>query len=339
MSAAQPQDLSIPEQPGFGHFNQARFLALQAAPPALDNANKRSSPLSEPAQPAYGVTAANAEPVAPRGKHRNDPVESSGSARQAVDQLFNKIGMSQPLSARQKRRASDGDMAATVGIKRQQMALVPNGSTDATHPMVTRSQAVPVLPYVAPVLQTQSAVHYNIPLRFSQPTCTHCFQHRSPNCDGKAHCAQGGSHKCYYVRCDPNTCHGASCVKIHPSQYDLKARKPGEVRRLVIGDLDSLPRSQWDKHGHGRVVTAMHRGAAMDEQPFAGLPAPTQGIYQMPQRRVSGPGPGSEGRHPFNMSEAGRHAAFTRDLASTSEPAPSSPLFENRRIKVERSDN
>jgi hypothetical protein len=271
-SSGLSKDSVIQEQPGFGHFNQARFLALQAGPlvtTSSDDAEERSSLLDGPDQPAYKVTAANAEPVAPRGKNRSEMPEAPNSTMQAVDQLLDEIKLSQHVSAGQKRRASDGDLTATAAAKKQ---LTTSGT--AAYTVATGSQAVPGMAYQTPAFQTQPALNHTTALRFGQPTCTHCFQHQVPNCDGKAHCAQGGSHKCFYVLCDPATCLGAACVKIHSSQYDLQARKKSQPRRLVIGDPESLPAEQWNMRGNGRIVAAMDAAAGVTQQPFAGLPTP-----------------------------------------------------------------
>ncbi|KAM0710738.1 hypothetical protein Q7P35_001476 [Cladosporium inversicolor] len=338
----QSKDHIIQEQPGFGQLNQARFLALQAGPlttTSSDDAGGRSSPLVGPAQPAYKVTAANAEPVAPCGNNRSETLEGPGSTMQAVDQLLDEISLSQSVSAGQKRRASDGDLTAAAAAKKQMMTVATHASADATYPMAMASQAVPGVASHALVLQTQPAMSHMNALRFGQPTCTHCFQNKVPNCDGKAHCSQGSSHKCYYVLCDPATCLGAACVKIHPSQYDLQARKKSQPRRLVIGDPESLPADQWNMRGNGRVVAAMDAAAGVTQQPFVGLPAPNQGICQATQGYRNGSGLEGQGHYPFKTLEPGHQAASTRIPALKVEPARSGPMFDARGIKLESSDN
>ena len=230
---------------------------------------------------------------------------------QAVDQLLNEIKLSQPASAGQKRRASDGDLTGAAAPKKQQMAVATYAAADAMQPVATGSQAVPGKSATASLSQSQSllnnaqsALNHAAALRSGRPTCTNCFKHQVPNCDGRAHCNQGSSHKCYYVLCDPATCLGAACVKIHPSQYDLQARKKSQTRRLVIGDPNSILPGKWDKHAHGNIVAAMGRATAVNQQPFAGLPAPNQGIYQMPQGHVQGPAAATRHkRNPALMSE------------------------------------
>jgi hypothetical protein len=311
VSAAQPRATAIEEQPGFGRFNQARFLALQAGPnttASLDDSEEGSSLLSGPAPPTYSVTAANAEPVAPRGKERSESIGEVSSTTQGVNRLADQAarnmeqiikngqaldrlcglisGMSQSGSAGHKRRASDGDVTAASSVKRQLIAIGPPESSDTTHQVVTRSQMlVPGTANVGSVHRPQPAVHYNIP-QVGRPTCTHCFQTGVMNCDGQAHCNQGGSHKCYYVLCNPATCRGLACVKIHSTQYNLQTRKSGQTRRLVIGDSNSLPNGQWDRHGHEKAVAAM--GGAIPKnrkrlvRQLAALSKPDGGIYQMP---------------------------------------------------------
>jgi hypothetical protein len=309
VSAAPPQATTIEEQPGFGHFNQARFLALQAGPSdAADDSNEGSSLLSGPAPPTYKVTAANAEPVVPRGKNRSESIGETSSTTPGVNRLgdqatrvqdqITKNGqtldrlrglirdMSQSVSAGHKRRASDSDVTAASSVKRQLIAVRPPESSDATHQMVTRSQMlVPGTANVASVNHPQPAVHHNI-RQAGRPTCTHCFQTGVMNCDGKSHCNQGGSHKCYYVLCDPLTCQGLACVRIHSSQYNLQTRKSGQTRRLVIGDSSSLPNGQWDHHGHHKAVAAMGGAFTMKRKrlvsQLAALSNSTQDIYQMP---------------------------------------------------------
>lgn len=285
------------------------------------------------------MTAANAEPVGPRGNNRSKTLGGQGSTMQAVDQLLNEIEFSQPVFAGQKRRVSDGDLTAAAAPKKQLMTVATNTAADAMQPVATGLQAVS--DDMASLSQTQSAIddthsaiNHAAALRSGRPTCTHCFQHRVPNCDGRAHCNQGGSHKCYYVRCDPETCLGAACVKIHPSQYDLQARKSGQVRRLVIGDPGSLPEGHWDKHNHGKAVAAMGHATAMNRQPFAGLPAPTQGVYHMPQRHVKGSG--SASRHAIKGPKKGHKTAANPALKS--EPTHSSPMFDACGIKLEPSN-
>lgn len=344
-SASQTKDSFIQEQPGFGQFNQARFLALQAGPLVTmwsEAAEGRSSPQEGPAQPAYKVTAANAEPVGPRAKNQSETVGGPGSNMQAVNQLLDEIKFSQPVFAGQKRRVSDGDLAAAAAPKKQLMTVATYTAADAMQPVATRLGAVPGMSDTASLSQTHStlndaqfALNHAAALRSGRPTCTHCFQHQVPNCDGRAHCNQGGSHKCYYVRCDPETCLGAACVKIHPSQYDLQARKSGQVRRLVIGDPGSLPAGQWDKHTHGKTVAAMGRATAVNQQPFAGLPGPTQGVYHMPQGHVKGSG--SAGRSAIKGPKKGHKTAANPALKS--EPIHSGPMFEARGIKLESSDD
>ena len=341
-TSGQSKDSVIQEQPGFGHFNQARFLALQAGPlvtTSSDDAEERSSLLDGPAQPAYKVTAANAEPVAPRGKNRSEMPETPNSTMQAVDQLLDEIKLSQPVSTGQKRRASDGDLTAATAAKKQLMTPAPYTGAGAMLPAAMGSQAAPGVVFQAPISRIQPAMNHRDALRFGQPTCTHCFQGQVPNCDGKAHCAQGGSHKCFYVLCDPATCLGAACVKIHPSQYDLQARKKNQPRRLVIGDPESLPAEQWNMRGNGRVVAAMDAAAGVTQQPFAGLPAPNQGIYQEPQGPFKGSGSGSQGRPPFKAVKVGHQAASTINPALKVEPARTRPKFDARGIKLEPSDN
>lgn len=286
------------------------------------------------------VTAANAEPVAPRGKRQNEILEGPSSTMQAVDQLLDEIKFSQPVFAGQKRRVSDGDPTPSAASKKQLMTVATNTATDAMQPVATGSQAVPG--NMASLSQTQSAmddaqsaINHAAALRSGRPTCTHCFQHRVPNCDGRAHCNQGGSHKCYYVRCDPETCLGAACVKIHPSQYDLQARKSGQVRRLVIGDPGSLPEGHWDKHAHGKAVAAMGRATGMNQHPLAGLPVSTQGIYHMPQGHVKGSG--SASRHAINKPKKVHKTAANPALKS--EPTHSGPIFDARGIKLGSSDD
>jgi hypothetical protein len=232
---------------------------------------------------------------------------------------------------------SDGDLTVAAAAKKQLMTVATYTSAKATYPMATESQVVPGVAYQAPVQQTQPAMSQA--LRFGQPTCTHCFQNKVPNCDGKAHCSQGSSHKCYYVLCDPTTCLGAACVKIHPSQYDLQTRKKSQPRRLVIGDPKSLPADQWNMRGNGRIVAAMDAAAGVTQQPFASLPTPSQGIYQAPQGPINGSGLGSQGRYPFKALKAGHQAASTSNPALKVEPARSGPMFDARGIKLESSDN
>jgi hypothetical protein len=307
VSAATPRDTMIEEQPGFGLFNQARFLALQAGPSdtaSLDDSEEGSSLSSRPAPPKYSVTAANAEPVVPRGKKRDDSIGEASSITQnlnqaarnmeqiikngqALDRLRGLIrGMLEYSSAGHKRRASDGDVTAASSVKRQLIAIGPPESSDVTHQGVARTQmVVSGTANVGSVHHPQSAVHYNIP-QAGRPTCTHCFQSGVTNCDGQAHCNQGGSHKCYYVLCDPLTCQGLACVRIHSSQYNLQTRESGQPRRLVIGDSSSLPNGQWDRHGHGKAVIAMGGAFTMKRKQLvsqlAALPKPAQGIYRMP---------------------------------------------------------
>jgi hypothetical protein len=341
-SAGQSETAVIQEQPGFGHFNQARFLALQAGPlvtASSGDAGERSSPLKGPAQPAYQVTAANAEPVAPRGQKRSETLEEADSTMQAVDRLLDEIQASLPVSAGLKRRASDGDLTAAAVVKKQLVTAAPHTSADAMLPMATGTQAAQGVAHQAPALPTQLAKNHANALKYGQPTCTHCFQNKVPNCDGKAHCSQGSSHKCYYVLCDPTTCLGAACVKIHSSQYDLQARKKSQPRRLVIGDPKSLPADQWNMRGNGRIVAAMDAAAGVTQQPFAGLPTPDQGIYQAPQGSIKGSGSGSQGRYPFKTLKAGHQVASTSNPALKVEPARSGPMFYARGIKLESSDN
>lgn len=346
-SAAQPQDTAIEEQPGYGHFNQARFSALQASSAATTPSGEpgeRSSLSDGPAPPKYSVTDANAEPVAPRGKHRSESIEGTGSAMQAVDQLFDQISsMAQPVLAGHKRRASETDVTAAAVAKRQLLTTAPPANSDGTHRIVTGFQTlVPGTVNMAP--QAGAVVLYNAPLQWSKPTCTNCFQNGFPDCDGKAHCSQGESHKCYYVLCNPATCQGANCVKIHPSQYDLKQRKSGEPRRLVIGDNESLPGGNWDRRGHGRAVAAMGGAFAMGgaktkgKQPLAGLPAPTQGIHHAPQGHITGGNYGSQGHHPFKVAKTVRWASSRFSPASMSDPARSAPSSDAPGIKVETSE-
>jgi hypothetical protein len=264
--------------------------------------------LGGPAPPTYKVTAANAEPVVPRGKNRSESTGETSSTTPDVNQLGDQAtriqdqitkngqtldrlrglirGMSQSVSAGHKRRASDGDVTAASSVKRQLIAIRPPESSGATHQVVTGSQMrVPGTVNVASVNHLQPAVHHNIP-QAGRPTCTHCFQTGVMNCDGQAHCNQGGSHKCYYVLCDPLTCLGLACVRIHSSQYNLQTRKSGQTRRLVIGDSSSLPNGQWDHHGHHKAVAAMGGAFTMKRKrlvsQLAALPNPTQGICQMP---------------------------------------------------------
>lgn len=346
-SAGQSKDSVIQEQPGFGQFNPARFLALQAGPhvtTSSDDAEGRSSPQERPAQPAYHVTAANAEPVGPRGKGQSEALGGAGSTRQAVDQLLDEIKFSQPVFAGQKRRVSDGDLTAAGAPKKQLTTVATYTAAGAIQPVAAGLGAIPGMSDTASasLSQTystlndaQSALNHAAALQSGRPTCTHCFQHQVPNCNGRAHCNQSGSHKCYYVRCDPETCLGAACVKIHPSQYDLQARKSGQVRRLVIGDPGSLPAGQWDKHAHGKAVAAMGRATAVNQQPFADLPGPIQGVYHMPQGHIKGSG--SAGRLAIKGLKKGHKTAANPALKSG--PIHFSPMFEARGIKLESSDN
>jgi hypothetical protein len=307
-SAGQSETAVIQEQPGFGHFNQARFLALQAGPlvtASSGDAGERSSPLKGPAQPAYQVTAANAEPVAPRGQKRSETLEEADSTMQAVDRLLDEIQASLPVSAGLKRRASDGDLTAAAVVKKQLVTAAPHTSADAMLPMATGTQAAQGVAHQAPALPTQLAKNHANALKYG----------------------------------DPTTCLGAACVKIHSSQYDLQARKKSQPRRLVIGDPKSLPADQWNMRGNGRIVAAMDAAAGVTQQPFAGLPTPDQGIYQAPQGSIKGSGSGSQGRYPFKTLKAGHQVASTSNPALKVEPARSGPMFDARGIKLESSDN
>jgi hypothetical protein len=55
------------------------------------------------------------------------------------------------------------------------------------------------------------------------------------DCNGKGHC-NNCTAKCKYVLCKLANCTNETCAKIHPWQYDLKARKSGETRMMVVYD-------------------------------------------------------------------------------------------------------
>lgn len=139
--------------------------------------------------------------------------------------------------------------------------------------------------------------------------------------------------------CDPVTCLGAACVMIHPSQYDLSTRKSGQVRRLVIGDPISLPPGHRDERAQAKTVAAMGRAIAVNQQLFAGLPAPNQGFYQMPQAHVKALG--SASRPATKGLKRGHKTGYNTaaNPALRSELARPVPLSDARGIKVESSEN
>jgi hypothetical protein len=66
-------------------------------------------------------------------------------------------------------------------------------------------------------------------------SCIRCVNSLLTDCDGDANC-NNCTGKCKYVLCEFPNCRDEKCVKIHPHQYDLSARKSGETRRFVVYD-------------------------------------------------------------------------------------------------------
>jgi hypothetical protein len=270
MSAALPQNTTIEERPGYGRFNQARLLALQSPPTAVSSPNEPSERYSltdGPVPPKYNVTAANAEPVVPRGRYPNEPTQAPASVRQAVDDLLDELdeigNSAHAASTGQKRKASHTHGITASAAKRQLVNTTPSVNSYAMDWSVTSSQALILGPAKVASVPNQQYDGHQSQQKSRRPTCTYCFMNGVSNCDGEAHCGQGLSHKCYYVLCNPATCLGATCVKIHSSQYDLDARTLGEPRRLVIGDFKSVPKDQWHKLVGKSIIDAMGRGVAM----------------------------------------------------------------------------
>lgn len=394
---AQASSHPVQDQPGYGLFNPARFLALQSDPPtsaSSNSVNDRSSLFDGPPAPTYAVTAANAEPVAPRDEKRGtESANGDVFTKQAADQLLDEINKVQTKRASQKRRASESDVPTASTAKRQAIeaavplpgahfnTLTPN-SMAAIHssdnhvvkhgqqesfegcgsgyaPREVQDNRVfspspphpSTLTYVYPRLPPP-----NSPVRLGYPHCTNCFKY-SIQCDGEAHCAQGHSHKCYYVLCDPKTCQGTDCVKIHSFQYDLAARKSGEVRRLVLGDnlqIATMGVSRGEQFALRNLVSQMGqkkkptsaartsaRGSAarnpsMEEAPLAGLPLPAHATRQNAQ--AAGKDSDSEDSHPFRVPKAVRNATSWSTFPLASEPARPGSLANSRSIKFERSD-
>lgn len=96
------------EHAGYGRVNTDRLLAIQAAPashklPKTSQNAGRVSLSDGPVPPAKKVTAANAEPIAPRDKQRIGSAAETTSARHATNQLLNELD--QGVQAGQKRKA------------------------------------------------------------------------------------------------------------------------------------------------------------------------------------------------------------------------------------------
>jgi hypothetical protein len=66
-------------------------------------------------------------------------------------------------------------------------------------------------------------------------SCIRCISMDLTDCNGKGHC-NNCTAKCKYVLCELANCTNGACAKIHPWQYNLKARKSGETRMMVIYD-------------------------------------------------------------------------------------------------------
>jgi hypothetical protein len=66
-------------------------------------------------------------------------------------------------------------------------------------------------------------------------SCIRCISTGLTNCNGKGHC-NNCTAKCKYVLCKLGNCTNETCAKIHPWQYNLKARKSGEQRMMVVYD-------------------------------------------------------------------------------------------------------
>jgi hypothetical protein len=269
-SAAQLQDTTIQEQPGYGHFNQARFLALRAPPAATaspDESHGRSSLSEGPLAPVYEVTAVNAEPVAPRGKHRIEPSGGFDLTAQAAEELLNEVGMVPMGHIGQKRRASDDCGSGAFMVKRRAMsdlASSPSSGLDvAKLSDALKQSAFQPPPFAAASHHyTSLATQHKSMVGNVLPSCTRCFKDNL-KCDGTAHCGQCQSSRCYYVLCASKTCRGEGCKKIHRFQYDLAARKSGEARRNVLGDnvhLSGLGVNKGVKDSLKRVIALMGKG-------------------------------------------------------------------------------
>lgn len=320
-TGAQPSGPITQEYAGYGNFNPSRMLAIQAGSDtgtALPTITNDGGPTA----PAYKATAANSEPVATR---RRQPSDSSGefnSTLQSADQLLDEVDRRSTIQTRAMKRKGSGSEPTAILKRRKQLEQL----TDAAHP--------------------------------AGPRCTNCIAAGFLECNGKSHCNRCAGKKCVYILCTEKKCKNLACLKIHPFQYDLGARRPGEPRRHVLHD--NLKKGTLSQNDQTAVQVAMSLlntvPPKMASLPLARLPVVS--VPNVPRPRVlirpcppfsnaphnmpnsissveqrSNTGMGSEqlghSSRPFEVPEAVRSATLRTLRPAMSDPALPSPAMTN----------
>lgn len=236
----------------YGHFNEDRLLALKAHAGSDDDSDH--STVAAPAPLQHSGTDANAQPVAPRTKQREASTAGLASSAQGVNQPSSNMSNKAVMHAGDKRKGSDATVTYVVPSKKRKKI---SGEIEVAPGTVFRLPSFPNMRIVmgpgsvvtenngtalfAEMPQNKGPPKIKGPPKTKSPSehqgfsCIGCVNEELTNCDGQAHCYNCKG-KCKYVLCEFSDCSNATCVKIHRSQYDLNARKPGETRRQVVYD-------------------------------------------------------------------------------------------------------
>jgi hypothetical protein len=182
----------------YGHFNEARLLAITAH--AKNESDSGDS-----------FTNTHAQPIAPRAKQAEIPTESlkevhAGQKRKGPCSTVTYVAAS---NKKKKKVAGEIQVAAGTVLRlgpNLRITMGPDGSSKPVEP--------------------------------KGYSCIRCIDMELKDCDGEAHCNNCTGFKCKYVLCKTPNCKDTNqtCIKIHPTQYDLNARKSGETCMYVVYD-------------------------------------------------------------------------------------------------------
>ena len=243
--AVTPPQLVTQNRAEYGHFNEARLLALRAH--AGSDGDNSNSSVSAPAPPQHSGTDANAQPLAARAKQREASIVAPAPMVKASDQRSNDMSNKAVVNAGDKRKDSDTTVYVVPSKKRKKIA----GEIEVAPGTVFHLPSFPNMRIVmgpgsvvtennrSPLFkgtpQTKGPPKIKGPSEHQGFSCIGCINEELTDCNGQAHC-NNCKGKCKYVLCKIPNCSIETCVKIHHSQYDLNARKSGETRRVVVYD-------------------------------------------------------------------------------------------------------
>lgn len=323
MPAAAPSLQVVPQHRAeYGHFNEARLLAIQAHAGGEGDIVRSNEPAPAPSQPSG--THANAQPVVPRAIQREIATGGPETVAKTVDQRSKDVGNKAVVHTGQKRKGTDSTAIYVLPSKKKKAISTVINVPPGTTMTMDRFGNVSMQP------NANSA-----PAKHKGYSCIRCVNEELSDCDGQAHCNNCTGFKCKYVLCELPDCRNKTCVKIHPFQYDLDARKPGETRMVVVYDniAENLLTSSEKLH----LKAAIARMEALRTKGNAnpGQNAPTNTL------QLGAPVPGTKSWQAHKvqaMKEQKDRQARTNNL-QTRGPAPDTNIWQAHKVQVKREDS